>query len=287
MPLEYPAILSMRENGRRLSYDHRDVMLYALGIGMGRDPLNEKELRFTYERDLQAVPSLATMIAWHAGCSTADLGLDYRQVLHGQEEIILHRPLPASAQIIVDSDIAQVYDKGPGKGAIVVRRTVVRTASDHNMLCEVNRTIFARGDGGRGGSPDPAPIPHAVPMRAPDTSIMMTTRSDQATLYRLCGDRNPLHIDPEAARSAGFDRPILHGLCTFGMTCRAVLQAVCGYDPSRIASHAARFAAPVYPGETVRIDLWQDGDIVSFEASVPERASTVIRNGKTQLRTVP
>ncbi|AMK25570.1 MaoC family dehydratase [Sphingobium sp. TKS] len=284
MPLDYPAILSLREEGYRTQYGDRDTMLYALGIGMGADPLNAAELPFVYEKDLRAVPSLATVISWGAGISTDKLGLDHHLVLHGEEEIIFHRPLPPAAAIIADWAVSRVYDKGRDKGALVVLQTVIRSAADREPLCTINRTLFARGDGGCGGSTEPPPMPHAVPTRAADFSVDIATRPDQGALYRLCGDRNPLHIDPEAAKLAGFDGPILHGLCTYGLSCRAVLQTICEYDPSRIIHHSARFSAPVYPGDTVRIDIWKDGDAASFEASVPSRGVTVIRNGRTLLR---
>jgi acyl dehydratase len=284
MPIDYPAILELQERDRRFIYSDRDTILYALAIGMGSDPLDEAELPFVYEKQLRAVPTLATVVAWGAGVSTDNLGVNYKLVLHGEEQTIFHRPMPAAATIVAESGVAEVYDKGEGKGAVIVRRTVLRDAADGEPIATLNRAIVARGDGGTGGSKAPVPAPHAVPERAPDRSLELATHGNQAALYRLCGDRNPLHIDPERARAAGFDAPILHGLCTYGFTCRAVLQAYCDYDPARIASHQVRFSAPVFPGDVLRISLWRDGDTVSFEASVPARDVTVIRNGKTALR---
>ena len=284
MPIDYPAILDLQETGKRFTYTERDTMLYALGVGLGGDPLNEDELRFVYEKALRPVPTLATVVAWGAGVSTDKLGVDYKLVLHGEEQTVFHRPMPVAATIVADSGVAEVYDKGAGKGAVIVRRTVLRDEADGEPIATLNRTIFARGDGGGGGSRAPQPAPHVVPDRAPDKVLDYPTAPNQAAIYRLSGDRNPLHIEPERGRAAGFPAPILHGLCTYGFTCRAVLEAFCGFDPALIASHQARFSAPVFPGDTMRVSLWRDGDVVSFEAAVPERGVTVLKNGKTVLR---
>jgi len=277
-------MLSLKESGKRFTYTERDTMLYALGVGLGSDPMNEDELRFVFETELRAVPTLATVVAWGAGVSTEKLGVDYRLVLHGEEETIFHRPMPTAATIVADSGVAEVYDKGEGKGAVVVRQTVIRDEADGQPIVTLKRTIVARGDGGTGGSKAAQPVPHSVPDRAADTVLEYRVAPNQAAIYRLCGDRNPLHIAPERAKAAGFPMPILHGLCTYGFTCRAVLEAYCGFDPAKVASHQARFSAPVFPGDMLRIALWRDGDVVSFEAAVPERNVVVLKNGKTVLR---
>lgn len=284
MPLEYPAVLALREDGRRYVYSDRETMLYALGVGLGDDPLNEDELRFIYEKELRAVPTLATVVAWGAGVSTDRLGVNLKMVLHGEEQTIFHRPMPVAAAIVADSGVAEVYDKGEGKGAVIIRQTVLRDEADGQPIATLNRTIVARADGGSGGSKEPQPAPHTVPERAPDRVLEYRVARNQAALYRLLGDRIPLHIDPDRARAAGFARPILHGLCTYGFTCRAVLEAFCDFDPTIVASHQARFSAPVIPGDELKISLWRDGNTVSFEAAVPARGVTVIRNGKTMLR---
>jgi acyl dehydratase len=281
MPIQYPQILSLVESDRAFVYDERDTMLYALAIGMGRDPHDADELAFVYEKELKAVPSLATTVAWGAGVSTDRLGVNYKMVLHGEEEIIFHRPMPVAARLVTDSGIAEVFDKGADKGSVIQRKTVLRDADDGQPIATINRFIFARGDGGCGGATSGAPVPHTVPDRAPDRSVTYPSRPEQAALYRLCGDRNPLHIDPAVAASAGFKAPILHGLCNYGVTCRAVLATYCAYDPTRIRSHAVRFSSPFFPGETLRVDMWQDGDVISFEAVAAERNIKVIKNGKT------
>ena len=283
MAIDYPGILNTGRMGELLCWTSREAILYALGIGMGID---EAELGFVYEKSLKAVPTQATAVAWGAGPRIQQLGLDYARVLHGEEEVLLHRPMPAAGEFIADTSVPAVFDKGRDKGAIVIRQTVLRSAIDALPIATVRKTLFARGDGGFGGPSEGAPVPHSVPGRPADRVLQMATRLDQAALYRLCGDLNPLHIDPEAARAAGFAEPILHGLCTFGMSCRAVLTVYCDGDPTRLVSHSARFAAPVYPGDMLEVLLWRDGHTVSFEMSVAARSVKVIKNGKAVLSAV-
>jgi acyl dehydratase len=292
MPIYYPDILEQKTEPRTFSYGDKDVMLYALGIGLGRDPMDERELPFVYEKDLKVVPTAATVLAAGAGRRGQAVKqrpglrvsqLNFLMVVHGEQKVELHRPLRASGTYTATSRTIGAYDKGKDKGAVVINETVW-TDEAGEKVATLTGSTFARGDGGFGGPSDGAPEPHKVPERKPDISVPFETRPDQALLYRLNGDRNPLHSDPEVARRAGFPRPILHGLCTYGITCRAVLQEICDYDPDRILSHQARFSAPVFPGDTVTVDLWKDGDVVSFEARVLDRGATVIRNGKTVLR---
>lgn len=282
MPISYPAILDLKTDGQSFAWRDRETMLYALGIGMGSDPLNMDELPFVYENNLKAVPTLATVVAWGAG-PMGKTGINYLMVVHGEQSVTFHKPMPTEAEIIADSRIAGAYDKGPGKGAVIYTETVIKDAKSGEPIATLLGSTFARGDGGFGGPSDGAPAPHEVPSRAPDRSIDIPTRPDQALIYRLSGDRNPLHSDPSIATAAGFPRPILHGLCTYGITCRAVLQTYADYDPAKIKSHAVRFSSPVYPGETITVDMWKDGDTVSFEARVKAREVTVIKNGKTVL----
>jgi acyl dehydratase len=282
MPIAYPAILDLKTEGQSFAWRDRETMLYALGIGMGSDPLNMDELPFVYENNLKAVPTLATVVAWGAG-PMGKTGINYLMVVHGEQSVTFHKPMPTEAEIIADSRIAGAYDKGPGKGAVIYTETVIKDAKSGEPIATLLGSTFARGDGGFGGPSDGAPAPHEVPSRAPDQSIDIPTRPDQALIYRLSGDRNPLHSDPAIATAAGFPRPILHGLCTYGITCRAVLQTYADYDPAKIKSHAVRFSSPVYPGETITVDMWKDGDTVSFEARVKARDVTVIKNGKTVL----
>lgn len=294
MPIFYPDILEQKTEPRTFAYGDKDVMLYALGIGMGRDPMDERELPFVYEKALKVVPTAATVLAAGAGRRASAQAieqkpglrvsqLNYLMVVHGEQKVELHKPLPLTGSFTATSRTIGAFDKGKDKGAVVVNETIW-TDEKGEKVATLTGSTFARGDGGFGGPSDGAPEPHAVPTRKPDISVPIETRADQALLYRLNGDRNPLHSDPDVAKRAGFPRPILHGLCTYGITCRAVLQEICDYDPEQILSHQARFSAPVFPGDTVTVDLWKDGDVVSFEARVLDRGATVIRNGKTVLR---
>jgi acyl dehydratase len=277
MPISYPEILSLKAEGVPLEWRDQDAMLYALGVGMGADPLDADELPFVYENGLKAVPTLATVVAFGAG-PLGRSGINFMMVVHGDQEVVFHRPFPAEGKVVADTTIPAVYDKGP-KGAIIIQRTELNDEGGE-PVATLTASVMARGDGGFGGPEGGAPEPHQVPARKPDLTIDISTRPDQALLYRLCGDRNPLHADPAFAQIVGFPRPILHGLCTYGISCRAVLQACAGYDPARIRSHYARFSAPIFPGETLTMDLWQDGDVVSFEGRVAERGVKALKNGK-------
>jgi acyl dehydratase len=294
MPIYYPDILEQKTEPRTFTYGDKDVMLYALGIGMGRDPMDERELPFVYEKGLQVVPTAATVLAAAARRAGSGAGPEQKpghrvselnrvMIVHGEQKVELHKPLPATGSFTATSRTVGAYDKGKEKGAIIINETTW-TDDKGEKVATLTGSTFARGDGGFGGPSEGAPEPHAVPERKPDISVPFETRPDQALIYRLNGDRNPLHSDPDFAKRAGFPRPILHGLCTYGITCRAVLQEICDYDPAKILSHQARFSAPVFPGDTITVDLWKDGDVVSFEARVLDRGATVIRNGKTVLR---
>jgi acyl dehydratase len=267
-------------------------MLYALGIGLGVDPLDPRELPFVYEKGLRVVPTAATVLAAGGRATGPEPGLpaglraseiNYLMVVHGEQKVELHRPLPAAGTFTATSRTIGAFDKGKDKGAVVIHQTVW-TDEAGQKVATLTGSTFARGDGGFGGPSEGAPVPHPVPARAADLSLDFATRPDQALIYRLNGDRNPLHADPEVARMAGFDRPILHGLCTYGITCRAILAGITDFDADPIASHEARFSAPVFPGDLITVDLWRDGKTVSFEARVKARNVTVIKNGKTVLR---
>ena len=279
MPIAYPEILSLATEGQPYAWTGKDTMLYALGIGMGSDPMNLDELPFVYESGLKAVPTMATTVAWGAGPGLGKLGINFLLVVHGEQKVEFHKPLPTEASILASSRVIGAYDKG----AVIYNETVLADAKTGEKIATLTGSTFARGDGNFGGPSDGAPEPHEVPTRAPDLSVDIATKPDQALIYRLSGDRNPLHSDPRIAAAAGFPRPILHGLCTYGVTCRAVLQEYCDFDPTKIKSHQVRFSSPVFPGETITVDLWKDGDVVSFEARVKSRGVTVVKNGKTLL----
>jgi acyl dehydratase len=285
MPIKYDEVMALRNIGQKYSWTDREVMLYAVGIGMGADPMDQKELSFVNEgyytpRELKVVPTYASVAAWGSGPGHIDV--NRVMVVDGERDITFHKPMPVKANITADSRVLGVFDKGKDTGAVILRETVLRDVGGQPLATLV-ASQFARGDGGFGGPSEGQPEPHKIPNRAPDMTVDITTRPDQALLYRLCGDRNPLHSDPEFAKRGGFDRPILHGMCTYGLSCRAVLQTYADYDPAAFKQHAVRFSSPVFPGETVSFDLWKDGNVISLEGRVKSRNVTVIRNGKTVL----
>jgi len=295
MPIFYPDILDQKTAARTFTYGDKDVMLYALGVGMSHDPMDERELAFTYEKNLKVIPTAATVLASAVGRPARGADqveqkpghrpsqINFLMVVHGEQKVELHKPLPTSGTFTAQGRTVGAFDKGKDKGAVIVNETVW-TDEAGEKVATLTGSTFARGDGGFGGPSEGQPEPHQIPSRKADLSVDISTREDQALLYRLNGDRNPLHSDPESAKRSGFPRPILHGLCTYGITCRAVLQAITGYDPDQILSHQARFSAPVFPGDTITVDLWKDGSVISFEARVKDRNATVIKHGKTVLR---
>jgi acyl dehydratase len=285
MPINYEQLMALKNIGQKYAYGDREVMLYAYGIGLGADPMDEKELAFVNEaaleqRPLKVVPTFASVAAWGAG--PGEMNLNRVMVVDGERDITFHKPLPPASNIIADASVLAVFDKGKDKGAVIRHQTVLKNEKGEPLATLV-ASRFARGDGGFGGPSEAAPEPHQMPNRAPDKTVDITTRPDQALVYRLCGDRNPLHSDPTFAKKAGFPKPILHGMCTYGITCRGVLQTYADYDPSAFRQHAARFSSPVYPGDTVTMELWKDGNVISFEAKVKARNVSVITSRKTAL----
>jgi len=284
MALNYEEVMSKSVSDLPFSYRDTETMLYALCVGMGRDPLNRKELPYVYELGGQphTVPTLATVLV--PDMFPPDLGWDYSQVLHSEQRMQLYRPLPAAADLLINKRVVEAFDRGPTRGALILLEAEGRLASDDTVLFTLGCTIVARGDGGFGGPSGKGIPPHRAPRREADLSCDITTRSDQGLFYRLTGDRNPLHADPAAAAEVGFERPILHGLCTFGIACNAILKTICDYDHTLIEGFDARFSAPVLPGDTITTDMWQDGNIVSFRCTSKERDVVVLRNGKCTLR---
>jgi acyl dehydratase len=286
MPINYEQMMQSKSEGLEASYGDREVMLYALGIGFQRDPMDEAELRFSYEKELVVVPTFATVIPTgrpRAGASAGSnpmAGINYLMVVHGEQRVQIHKPLPPAAEVVSDMRVLGVWDKGKEKGAIIVNERVIREKSTGEKLATLVGTTFARGDGGFGGPKDGAPEPHQLPARKPDLVHECDTRADQAFIYALSGDRNPLHRDPKIARMAGFPKPILHGLCSYGTACRAVISTVCKYDPTKITSFDVRFSSPVYPGETIVTEMWVDGNVVSYRSRLKERDVVVLNNGK-------
>jgi acyl dehydratase len=277
-------ILGRSAPSQTFTWTDRDYMLYALALGCGNDPTDEASLPFVYERRLKVIPTLPTILAWIVEPTFSSLGAQVDFALHSGQKIEIHRALSEPTTVAVTGRVVAVQDKGRERGAVIVMRQDVTCARDGAAIATLTTTCFARDCGGCGSGGEPPAPPHVVPSREPEQRVHYEIRPDAALLYRLTGDRNPLHADPQAARVAGFTQPILHGLCTFGMSSRAVLERIAAWQPDRVASHEARFTAPVYPGDTLEIALWRDGSTVSFQASVPNREVMVLANGKANLR---
>jgi acyl dehydratase len=275
------------------TYTERDSMLYALGLGLGAEAVDVGQLQYVYERNLRAVPTMATVLGspgfWWRDART---GVDWVKLVHGEQAIRVFKPLPASATVVAHNRVMSITDKGAGRGAIAVIKREIKEQSSGELLAEVVHGSFLRGDGGyseasaEGPAPsDPGPpaLP-APPAGAPHLEVELATLEQQALIYRLSGDYNPLHADPEVALAAGFKRPILHGLCTYGMAAHAVLRAVTNYDAARIRAFAVRFTSPVLPGETIRFQLWErDSSSFHLRARIDARDVIVLNNGVVDL----
>jgi acyl dehydratase len=265
------------------TYNERDATIYNLGIGLGSDPMDEGQLRFvTIERDLLAFPTMAVVLA-RAPSISADprSGINRGMVVHGEQGLEILRPLRPAGTLRGRARVTHVVDKGQGKGAVIYQESTLTDDATGEPVSRLWGSTFARADGGFGGSPDTPRTPHRVPdTREPDAVCDLPTFLNSALLYRLNGDLNPLHSDPAAAKRAGFERPILHGLCTYGLSAHAVLRTSCGYDPAKLRGFDLRFSAPVIPGETVSVEMWRDGTIVSFRAFVRARNAKVVDNGR-------
>lgn len=284
MAIDYKRLKSWPFKDIEHRYEAKDTILYALGLGAGSDPMDEADLRFVYEEGLAALPTMAVVLGY-PGFWVKDpaTGVDWKKVLHGEQGIVLHKPLPAAGTVIGRTRVDEIVDKGAGKGALMYSTREVIDKATGALLATLTSTSFMRGDGGFGGPSGPSPEPHALPTRAPDLSVDLRTLPQAALIYRLSGDYNPLHADPKVAAAGGFPRPILHGLCTFGVAGRAILKACCGNDPGKLRSIKVRFSAPVFPGETIRTEIWRDGKSLSYRARVVERDLVVLNNGLAEI----
>jgi acyl dehydratase len=284
MAIVYDRLLALKIPDVERVYTERDPIFYALSLGLGQDPVNADELPFVYEESTKVLPTFPVVAAqpgfW---ARELDTGIDWVKVVHGEHDLVLHDPMPARGTVTSRTRVIEVIDKGPGKGALVISQRKLNDKATGSLYATITQTTFCRGDGGFGGPPRTAPEPHALPTRVPDAVCDLVTRPEMALLYRWNADMNPLHADPAIAKAAGFGRPILHGLATFGVSGHAILKTMCGYDPGRFKSMAVRFSAPVYPGETIRTEMWRDGTIVSFRARAVERDVVVLNNGRTEI----
>ena len=269
------------EGGQTLSA--KDAILYALSVGYGAQPLDADHLRYIHEQDLIAAPTLANVAA-HAGPWMRALGLDWSRVVHAEQRLTLHRPLPLGQPLAARSRMLAVVDRGPQRGVFATFERTIHVVGEPQPVATVIQTNGCLADGGCGSLGDPIePLPRA-PDRAPDAVVDIDIPVDAAALYRLNGDLNPLHIDPAVAAKGGFALPLLHGLCAFGYAGYAVSRAAATSGLADLRSIAARFSKPMFPGETLSVDIWKDGDEVRFRGRVPARDATVLDCGVARLR---
>ena len=280
MPIDITKAVGAELPAMTFSWSEDDIILYHLGIGAGVPPTEPQELRYVYEGDLHVIPTYATIpqfpIMMSMGMAEG-VEIDLSKVLHGEHEVVLHQPLPTSGIVHQTGRITGVFDKG--KGALVVMEIVSVLDRSGEPAFTNRASIFIRGEGGFGGDPGP-PSRQETPDREPDHIVESATLPQQALLYRMVsGDRNPLHADPGFAAFAGFDRPILHGLCTLGIVGKAVVDQALGSAPESVASFGARFSGVVFPGETVVTMIWDEGDHLAVKAEAKDRGTTVLSNG--------
>jgi acyl dehydratase len=268
----------------RQGFSERDTILYALALGYGQDPTDERALVYCYEKALKATPTLPLVLA-HPGFWMRDLptGIDWRKVVHAEQTLEVHGPIPTSGEVTGQTRVVEVLDRGEGKGAMVIfERRLLETATGR-LIATMRQSNLCRADGGFGGVNRKIAPPAVIPDRQPECVVWFQTRPEMALCYRLSADPNPLHADPEAARLAGFSKPILHGLATFGAIARAIIMAESGYRADRLKRLQARFTGVVYPGETIQTELWRVAHGVNFRARVLERETIVIDNGVAHL----
>ncbi len=292
MTLNYDRLMTLPSVETSQSYVERDTILYALGIGQGQSNGREPvDLRYVYENRLVAFPTMALVLAEAGGAWLAEPanGIDMARVVHAEQSVTFGAPLKPAGSVTSEARVEAIYDKGPGKGALLVSSRTVRDEASGETIAVGRSTLMLLGQGGfrsHGDQPVAPPPPAAAAAPRPaDLAIELPTREEQAMIYRLSGDYMILHIDPERAASLGFARPILHGLCTYAIAARAAVHALCADDPHRLQSLNCRFASPVYPGETLRTEFWRmSGDEALFQTKVVERDVVVLSHGVVRTR---
>ncbi|MCK0176802.1 MaoC/PaaZ C-terminal domain-containing protein [Mycolicibacterium sp. F2034L] len=280
MPINLDEALGAELPPVEFSWTSSDVQLYHLGLGAGVDPMDQRELRYLVDNTPQVLPTFANVAqSFHMteppSVQFPGIDIELSKVLHASEAVTVPGPIPPSGTGVAVTRFTDIWDKG--KAAVIWSETSV-TTPDGAPLWTQKRSIFARGEGNFGGERGPSTSVEP-PERTPDAQVDLPILPQQALLYRLCGDRNPLHSDPEFAAAAGFPRPILHGLCTYGIACKAIVDQFLDGDVSRVASYGARFAGVVFPGETLRANVWQDGDRFVATITAPSRDDAIALSG--------
>ncbi|WP_419825769.1 MaoC/PaaZ C-terminal domain-containing protein [Sphingomonas sp.] len=270
---------------QRQNYSIKDSILYALSVGCSTDPLRAEDLRYTYERDLKTLPTQACVLG-HPGFWYQDpkFGIDWVRILHGGQSIEMLQPLPPEGEIRAEYRVTGVDDKGPERGAILFLEKTLFNERTGDVISRIGSTTVMRGDGGCGSfGRKPAP---AAPMPEGEPGYMtaLTTLPQGALLYRLNGDSNPIHADPAVAAAAGFDKPILHGLCSMGVAAKGLVDLFCYGDADRLTSMAVRFTSPVFPGETLRVEAWREEDRIPFRLRAVERDVLVLNACEAKVR---
>lgn len=285
MSIDVAKAVGAELEGTTFSWSDEDVILYNLGVGAGNPPTDPAELKYAYEGDLVAVPAYGTIppFAMMMSLGTVDgLDIELARILHGDQRLTIHSPIPTSGTVTQTGKVVDVFDKG--RGALIVIEVVSVLEKTGEPLFTNRSGIYVRGEGGFGGDSGPS-TGNLAPDRDPDHVVQSVTLPQQALLYRMAsGDKNPLHADPGFAAFAGFDRPILHGLCTYGIVLKAVVGSALGGQPEDVASWEARFTGHVFPGETLITKIWEEGGDYIVEAETQERGKTVLGNAAVTVR---
>lgn len=281
MPINLEEAIGAELDPVEFSWTSSDVQLYHLGLGAGRAPMDKRELRYLTDGTPQVLPTFGNVAqSFHMTEPPAvrfpGIDIELSKVLHASEAITVPRPIPPSGTGTAVTRFTEIWDKG--KAAVIWSETTV-TDPAGTLLWTQKRSIFARGEGGFGGDRGPSGSSASLADRAPDLELSVPTSPAQALLYRMCGDRNPLHSDPDFAAAAGFPRPILHGLCTYGMTCKALVDNLLDGDAGALRSYGARMAGVVFPGETLRVSVWKQGAVFNAVVTAPERDDAVALAG--------
>ena len=282
MTINYDEIMNLTSENVEISYSDKDSILYSLGIGLGNDPMNLNELKYVYENSQSVLPSMATNFQYHSPL-LLKTNINFIMVVHGEQRLSITNALPVSGDFIANAKVIGCYDKGPARGAIIEVETTVKNKKNNEEICKLVSTTFARGDGGFGG-PDSPKKEIFIPDGEPDYVSEVSTKPDQALIFRLSGDYNPLHSDPSFAKAAGFEKPILHGMCTYGIACRSLVNEICENDASKLKRFDCRFSSPVYPGETIITEMWKKDKMIYFNSKVKERDKLVLKNGVSVIK---